>query len=154
MKSKTILVSLAVWIAAGAVCFGNEYEGTWKLNTKRSHLGSSMGRNNIVKYESIFLFREKVTIDGTDAHGKAIHNEWVGAFDGKEYPVTGDAESDTRAYNKIDDHNLTFMMQKGGKPVGSGKIVISADGKSRTVTSISRNRKGKAVHSIAIYDKI
>src|SRR5436305_9491933 len=117
MNSKTSLVTLAVWLAAGALCFGSPFDGTWKLNTKKSHLGSSMGRNNTVKYEGAFLFKEKVTIDGTDAHGKTMHNEWVGAFDGKEYPVTGDSESDTRAYKKVDDRTLSFMMQKGGKPV-------------------------------------
>lgn len=112
-----------------------------------------MGRNNIVKYEMSFPFRTKVTIDGMDAKGKPTHNEWVGMFNGTDYAVTGDPNSDMRSYNKVDEHTLNFSMKKGGQVVSSGKIVLSADGKSRTVTSTSKNAKGRMVRSTAIYDK-
>lgn len=153
MKSKTSLVALAVWLAAGTICFGSGFDGTWKLNAKKSHMGRGMGRNNIVKYEMSFPFRTKVTIDGVDAKGKPTHNEWVGMFNGTDYAVTGDPNSDMRSYNKVDDHTLNFWMKKGGQVVSSGKIVLSADGKSRTVTSTSKNAKGRMVRSTAIYDK-
>ena len=57
--------------------------------------------------------------------------------------MTGDPSSDMCAYNKVDDHTLSFRSKKDGKVVGSGKIVVALDGKSRTVTSVSRNAKGK-----------
>jgi hypothetical protein len=154
MKSKTTLVSLAVWLAAGTLCFGSAFDGTWKLNTKKSHLGRGEGRNNTVKYEMAFPFQTKVTIDGTDGKGKPAHNEWVGMFNGTDYAVTGDPETDMRSYNKVDDHTLNFWMKKSGKVVVSGKIVVAADGKSRTVTSMGRNHKGKVVRTTAVYDKM
>src|SRR5437016_6399030 len=98
MTSKTSLVSLAVWLAAGSLCFGSAFDGTWKLNAKKSHFGGGAGRNTTVKYEMSFPFRTKVTIDGTDPHGKAVHDEWTGMFDGKDYPVKGDPDSDARSY--------------------------------------------------------
>ena len=153
MKLKTSLVSVAVWIAAGTVCFGSAFDGTWKLNAKKSHIGRGMGRNNTVKYEMAIPFRTKVTVDGVDAKGKATHNEWVGMFNGTDYAVTGDPESDTRSYNKVDDHTLNFWQKKGGKVTLSGKIVVSADGKSRTVTTMSKNKKGKTMRTTAVYDK-
>jgi len=153
MKSRTTLVSLAVWLAAGAVCFGSSFDGTWKLNAKKSHLGRGMGRNNTVKYEMAFPFRTKVTVDGVDAKGKPTHNEWVGMFNGTDYAVTGDSEVDTRSYNKVDDHTLNFWQKKGGKVTLSGKIVVAPDGKSRTVTTTSMGRKGKKIHVTAVYDK-
>jgi hypothetical protein len=153
MTSKTSLVSLAVWLAAGAVCFGSAFDGTWKLNAKKSHLGPGMGRNNTVKYEMAFPFRTKVTVDGVDAKGKPTHNEWVGMFNGTDYAVTGDPDSDTRSYNKVDDHTLNFWQKKGGKVTLSGKIAVAPDGKSRTVTTTSMGRKGKKVHVTAVYDK-
>jgi hypothetical protein len=153
MKSKTTLVALAVWLAAGTLCFGSAFDGTWKLNTKKSHLGRGMERNNTVKYETAFPFRTKVTIDGTDAKGKPSHDEWTGMFDGKDYPVTGDPDSDMRSYSKVDDHTLNFWVKKGGKVTASGKIVVAPDGKSRTVTSMGRNAKGKMVKTTTVYDK-
>ncbi len=153
MKSKTTLVSLAVWLAAGALCFGSSFDGTWKLNAKKSHLGRDTGRNNTVVYKSMF-FETKVTIDGVDAKGKPMHDEWTGMFDGKDHPVTGDPESDARAYKKIDDRTMEFWVRKGGKVVASGKIVVAPDGKSRAVTTTGMGPKGKKMTSKAVYDKV
>ena len=153
MTSRTSLVSLAVWLAAGTICFGSGFDGTWKLNHKKSHI-RGMGRNETVKYEMAFPFRTKVTVDGTDGKGKATHNVWTGMFNGTDYAVAGDAELDSRSYNKVDDHTLNFWQKKGGKVMGGGKIVVSADGKTRTVTYTSPGRKGKMVRSTAVYDKV
>ncbi len=152
MTSKTTLVSLLVWLAAGTLCFGSAFDGTWKLNAKKSHM-RGMARNETVKYEFALPFRTKVTVDGRDEHGKPTHSEWVGMFNGTDYAVTGDADSDMRSYNKVDDHNLNFWMKKGGKVVGSGKIVVSADGKTRTVTIIRPGRHHKMVRTTSVYDK-
>jgi hypothetical protein len=153
MKSKTTLLSLAVWFAAGALCFANPFDGTWKLNAAKSKLGHGMGRNNRVVYQSMF-FQTKVTIDGTDAKGKPMHDEWTGMFDGKDHPVTGDPESDARSYKKIDDRTMEFWVKKGGKVMASGKIVVAPDGKSRTVTTTGMGPKGKKTHTTAVYDKV
>ena len=153
MKSKTTLVALAVWLAAGTLCFGSAFDGTWKLNHKKSHMMRGTGHNETVKYEMAFPMRTKVTVDGVDAKGKATHNEWTGMFNGTDYTVTGDPDSDTRSYNKVDDHNLNFWQKKGGKVTVSGKISVAADGKSRTVTTMSKNKKGKMVRTTAVYDK-
>ena len=153
MKLKTSLVFFAVWIAAGAVCFGSAFDGTWKLNAKKSHIGKGMGRNNTVKYEMAFPFQTKVTVDGVDAKGKPTHSEWIGAFNGTDSVVTGDPTSDRRSYNKVDDHTLNFWQKKDGKVTTSGKIVLSPDGKTRTVTVMAPGRKGKMVRTTAVYDK-
>jgi len=85
----------------------------------------------------------KATVDGTDRDGKATHNEWTGKFDGKDYPVTGDPASDERSYMKVDDHTLELTIRKNGKVTVSGRIVVSADGKSRTVTTSGTDAEGK-----------
>ena len=154
MKSKITLVSLAVWLAAGTFCFGSAFDGTWKLNAKKSHLGKGMGRNTTVKYEMSFPFRTRVMIDGTDPKGKAFHDEWVGMFDGADYPVTGDPDSDMRSYRKIDDRTLEFWVKKGGKVTATGKLMVSPDGKTRTVNTTGMGHKGKKVHTTAVYDKV
>ena len=98
-------------------------------------------------------FFEKATIDGVDGQGKPTHNEWTGKFDGKDYPVTGDPSSDTRAVKKIDDHTMQLMVKKDGKVTMTGKLVLAPDGKSRTLTISGTDAAGKKVHSTAFYDK-
>jgi hypothetical protein len=126
--------------------------GTWKLNAAKSKIGAGAPTNNTVIYapagDSV-----KVTVDGVDASGKPSHNEWTGKFDGKDYPVTGDATADMRSYTKVDDHTLSFANKKGGKVTMSGKAVVSGDGKSRTVTNEMTTADGKKVASTAVYDK-
>lgn len=153
MKRKTIGLALAFCFLAGTACFASPQEmGTWKLNRAKSKLFRWMGRNDTVLYQW-FPFERKVTIDGVDAHGRPMHSVWEGDFDGKDAPVTGDPSSDSRAYTEINDHTLDFVSKKGGKWVANGRVLISEDGKSRTVTTISRNRKGHRVRSVAVYDK-
>ena len=77
----------------------------------------------------------KVTVDGVDKDGKAEHNEWTGKFDGKDYKVVGQSVADMRSYTKVDDNTLNMVVKKDGKVIGTGKIAVSADGKSRTVTT-------------------
>ena len=60
----------------------------------------------------------------------------------------------TRARAKqIDDHTIDLNVKKGGKVITTGHLVISADGKSRTVTTSGMNAKGKKYMSTAVYDK-
>jgi hypothetical protein len=40
-----------------------------------------------------------------------------------------------------------------GKVVGDGKVVVAADGKTRTVTNTTMNPKGEKVTSTLFYDK-
>ena len=58
-----------------------------------------------------------------------------------------------RSYTKIDDHTLTFAGKKEGKTTVTGRVAISSDGKSRTVTTTSTDSKGKKVRNTAVYDK-
>jgi hypothetical protein len=95
----------------------------------------------------------KVTVDGVGSDGKPSHNEWTGQFDGKDYPVTGDPTTDTRSYKRIDAHALALTNKKDGKATLTGRITVSADGKTRTVTTSATNAKGEKVSSTAVYDK-
>jgi hypothetical protein len=153
MKKRTIGLAVAVCFVAVAVSFaGNPNMGTWKLNEAKSTIPSMGPKNNTVVYEAAGD-KVKVTVDGVDGSGKPTHNEWTGKFDGKDYPLMGDPAADTRSYKKIDDRTAELTNKKGGKVTATGRIVISPDGKSRTVTVSATDADGKKVKSTAVYDK-
>jgi hypothetical protein len=54
----------------------------------------------------------KAVIEGVDGSGKPTHNEWTGKFDGKDYPVTGDPNVDTRSIQKVDDHHYKVVTRR------------------------------------------
>ena len=154
MKTKAWFFTLAVLFAAASICLAADdvQMGTWKLNEAKSKIGAGAVKNTTVVYEAAGD-SVKVTVDGVDSDGKPSHNEWTGKFDGKDYPVTGDPTSDTRSYKKIDDHTLVLTNKKDGKVTISGRITVSADGKTRTVTTSGTNAKGEKVKTSAVYEK-
>jgi hypothetical protein len=154
MKVRTaVLTSVALFVGV-TMCFAAENPtlGTWKLNEAKSKLGAGVPKNLTVVYEADGD-NVKGTIEGVDGMGKPTHNEWTGKFDGKDYPVTGDPTSDTRAIKQIDAHNYELTVKKGGKVTMSGKATISADGKTRTVKVSGTNAAGKKVEGTSVYDK-
>lgn len=153
MKTKAVVLTLALCFIGGATCFAADPQmGTWKLNEGKSKLVKSMGKNNTVVYQAAGRM-VKVTVDGVDAKGKATHNEWTGKFDGKDYPVTGDPNTDMRSYKKVNDHILDMTIKKGGQVTMTGQIVVSDDGKTRTVSMGGTDPKGKKFTSKGVYDK-
>jgi len=153
MKARATVLTLALCFVGVAVCFAADaFIGTWKLNEVKSKFSPGAPKNATVVYEAVGD-NVKVTIDGIDGDGKPTHNEWTGKFDGKDYPVTGDPNSDTRSLKKINDHTLTFAVKRGDKVTTTGRIVLSADGKTRTVTTSGTDAKGNKVSGSAVYDK-
>ncbi len=154
MKTRICVLTLAVMLSAVVACFAGQdvQMGTWKLNEAQSQIGAGLPKNSTVVYAAAGE-NVKVTVDGVDADGAPAHSEWTGKFDGKDYPVTGDATADTRAYKVLNDHTLALTNKKGGKVTTTGLIVVSADGKVRTVNVKGTNGKGKHVSTSAVYDK-
>jgi hypothetical protein len=153
MKTRTIAITLVTCLAGLTLCFAQDAQmGTWKLNEAKSKLSPGAPKNHTVIYEAVGD-EIKVRVDGVDRNGKPTHNEWTGKFDGKDYAVIGDPNSDKRSYTKIDDHTLGLNVKKAGKLTISGRIEVSADGKTRTVTTTGTDAKGNKVSSVAVYDK-
>ena len=154
MKRMICLLSFVMLFAAASACLAADDAnmGTWKLNEAKSKFSPGAAKNTSVVYESAGD-SVKVTVDGVGADGKPSHSEWTGKFDGKDYPLTGDPSADSRSYKKIDARTMELTNKKGGKPVVTGRITVSADGKSRTVAVSGTDASGKKVTSTAVYDK-
>lgn len=154
MKIRLTLLAILVSAVAVSTSFAADdpFIGTWKFNEAKSKIPAGAGHNNTVVYASSGE-EVKVTVDGVDGTGKALHSDWTGKFDGKDYAAKGIANHDMRAYNKVDAHTLTYTFKKESKNVGHGKVVVAADGKSRTVTETMAQPDGKNVDTTQVFDK-
>jgi hypothetical protein len=154
MKRKTTLLTLLISAAAASLCFAGDdaFMGTWKLNQSKSNIPAATSHNNTVVYAQS---GDEVTItgDGVDGAGKAVHQVWTGKFDGKDYAAKRSPTHDMRAYTKVDANTLTYTLMKDGKKLGNGKVVVAADGKSRTVTETMPGADGKPVTATSVFDK-
>jgi hypothetical protein len=154
MKARTTALTLAAvcFLGAAVAHAQSPFMGTWRLNEAKSKLGPGAPKNTTVVYEAVGD-NIKVTVDGTDSGGDPTHSEWTGKINDREYPVTGSSTADMRSYHRISSRTLSFTETKGGKVTTTGHIAVSADGKTRTVTSLATDSKGKKVHSVSVYDK-
>jgi hypothetical protein len=150
MKRRVILLTLVTLFAGATVCLAQDPNmGTWKLNEAKSKYAPGATKNHTVIYEAAGD-SVKVIVDGVDAAGTAIHHEWTGKFDNKFYPVTGDPTSDMRSYRRINKHTLALTGKKDGKVTVTGRVTVTANGRTRTVTTTAA---GSKVSNRAVYDK-
>jgi hypothetical protein len=154
MKIKMMMCALVVLFASAMVGAAqtSPHMGTWKLNEAKSKFPKGATKNHTVVYEAAGD-QIKVTVDGTAGDGSTVHSEWTGKFDGKMYALTGDPAGDMRSYRMINRRTLTLRSTKSGKLTTTATIVVSRDGKSRTVTARSKNAQGRWTTSTGVYDK-
>jgi hypothetical protein len=153
MKRNVVLTALVMCLAGvTAAVAADPQMGTWKLNEAKSTFSPGAPKNTSVVYEMAGE-SVKATVIGVDAAGKPTRNEWTGKFDGKDYPVSGDPASDMRSYKKVDAHTMTLTQKKDGKVTTTGRVVVAANGKSRTVTTRGTNAQGQKISTTAVYDK-
>ena len=95
----------------------------------------------------------KYAADGTDADGKPTHWEMQAKYDGKFVPFKGNPDADMLAYKRIDANTVEATTQLNGKVMGTSRVVVSADGKTRTLTQTGKNAKGQDIHNTIVYEK-
>jgi hypothetical protein len=153
MKARTLLLTAALCLAGTALGLAQAPQmGTWKLDEAKSKVPAGVVKNSTVVYANNGG-NIKVTTDGTGSDGKPLHTEWTGKFDGKDYPLTGDPTTDSRSYKLIDDHTLDLTGKKSGKVVNTGHVVVSPDGKTRTLHLTGTDPSGKKLSGISVYNK-
>jgi hypothetical protein len=127
--------------------------GTWKLNlSKSTYTPGPAPKSAINKFEP-WEDGIKATIDLVDGHGNKIHAEIAARFDGKDYPINGSPIADAISLKKVNDRQTDVVWKKSGKVAMTGNTVISADGKTTTLTQTGTDPQGRAINNVAIYDK-
>jgi hypothetical protein len=128
--------------------------GTWKLNLAKSKFDPGPApKSQTLKIEAWGADGVKYTADGVDAEGKPSHWELQAKYDGKFVPFTGNPDSDMLAYKRIDANTVEATTQLKGKAAQTTKVVVSADGKTRTLTQTGKDAKGQTVNNVVVYDK-
>jgi hypothetical protein len=124
------------------------FVGTWKLDTAKSKYSPGATPKSQIAVISAVDGGMKVVSDRVEADGQKVHFEWTAKFDGKDYPVTGDASRDAVSVKKIDDYSIEVTNKKGGKVTTSIKAVYAKDGKSRVETVTGTNAQGQKVNNV------
>jgi hypothetical protein len=95
----------------------------------------------------------KYVSDGVGADGKPTHAEFQAKYDGKGYPFKGNPDADVLSYKRIDANTLEATTTLKGKNTTAIQVVVSSDGKTRTVTQTGTNAQGQATKISSVYEK-
>lgn len=68
-------------------------------------------------------------------------------------PLGNNPDADTVARTRIDANTVQTALKKNGKVTTTQTSTVSADGKTRTVTTKGFNGAGQQVSNVAVYDK-
>ncbi len=128
--------------------------GTWKLNVAKSkYTAGTPNKGGTTKIEAAGA-GIKVTVDSMPASGAPRHWSYTANYDGKDVPITGNSQyGDMVAMTRVDANTTRNTYKSAGKATTISTMVVSADGKTRTVTSKGTDARGQAVDSVAVYDK-
>ena len=153
----TLMVGVTLWAyphtALGQAPAADPVVGTWKLNAAKSRFSPGPPFKSLtVKFE-VAGHDIKVTSDAVDAEGKALHTEYTGSYDGKDYPITGSPTSDTVTLKKINARTSQRTDKKAGKVVGSYTRKVSAGGQTLTVNQTGTDANGKPIKNKLVLDK-
>jgi hypothetical protein len=128
--------------------------GVWRLNSAKSTV------NNDSRFKRVTLKIDgvgdslKVIYDMVGVRGGVNHIEWVGALDGKDYPVQGLDYVMTNAYTKLSDRSYRIDVKADGVPVASTTVVVSEDGKTLESVTSEKRERGETVSSKSVYDRL
>jgi len=149
------LVVLAMSTTLAALEADNSL-GTWKANIEASKYTPAPW-----PVKSLTVVREaapggvKVTTTGERMDGTAIDASYTANYDGTPAGVTGKgAPYDTVSIKEVDSNIFIYEAKStSGKYHASGRIVISNEGKTMTLTATGTDPDGKEMTLALVYDK-
>jgi hypothetical protein len=131
----------------------NSQVGTWKLNPANSTYSPGPAlKSSTTKIEAVGE-GTKVIVDSVQADDSKAHWEFTANYDGKDNPVTGNPNADMVALTRINATTIQIINKKGGKVTTTQTSAVSADGKTRTLTTKGVNAAGQMVNNAALYDR-
>jgi hypothetical protein len=153
-----VTTTLAVVVMAAAVIASAQakdpFVGTWRLNVAKSKYSPGPApKAQTATYEAAGQ-GYKISVKADPASGAAQQWSYTTNLDGKDTPITGNnPNADMIATKRIDANTLESVNKRGGKITTTQRNVVSADGKTRTVTTTGMDGQGQKVNNVSVFEK-
>jgi hypothetical protein len=127
--------------------------GTWKLNVAKSKASSTL------PFKSATLTIHPVgpatmtMIESVGADGATLHWNYTSPYDGKDVPIAGNPSYDTAVRKSVNATTTETTYKKSGKVVVVNTNVLSADGKTLTVTAKGVDEQGRPVNNVLVFER-
>ena len=99
----------------------------------------------------------RTTVDMVRGDGTSDHFTWTAKYDGSDTPVIGASPygsgTHTIALTRTDSRTAKIVTKLDGRVTITQTLVVSADGKTRTIDTTGADDKGQPVNTRAVYEK-
>ena len=127
--------------------------GTWKLNVAKSKYNPGPPPKSMTIVYAPAGDSVKITVDLVPATGEPQKWEMIGLYDDKPHTVSGNPEADSISMKRVNDTTGESTFRLKGKVMAVNTRVLSADGKTLTITSKGQTADGKSRNDVAVYEK-
>ena len=154
-RDARVFFLVACFIAAFAVVSAQSGvpNGTWKLNVAKSKASSPGAFKSAMVTIHPVGVATMTMIESVGADGATLNWSYTGPYDGKDVPVSGNPAFDTAARTTINATTTETTYKKGGKVVAVNTNVLSADGKTLTVTTKGMDVRGRPVTDVLVFER-
>lgn len=155
MKLNSYAVAILLMIAStAAMASPDPFLGKWILNPHRSKYPvGTCPKRMVIEIESRgsgIHYRSETTY----ANGAAARSEYTADYDGKLALVMGNRGMLLPVFLKrTNSHTVLASYTKALQVVATSRRVVSRDGKHMTITTISKDRSGRNVTIVGVYDR-
>jgi hypothetical protein len=159
MKRITLVLLAAVVCLCGSTASRAEDHplfGKWKLNVEKSKFTPGPAPKSQTRAVEANGDEVKYSYEVVSADDKAGAYGFTVKLGDNFYPVTGSGMpygADEISIKKLTSNTYSAKLKRGGKVVGTSRVVVSKDGKTTTVTGKGTDASGKAASMTAVYDK-
>jgi len=128
--------------------------GSWTLNVAKSTYTPGPAPRSQTITITASAKGIKVVSKGIDGKGKPTSTEYTAGFDGQNVPVMFNLIYDSLSQKRIDKNTTELVRKKAGKVVQTATRVVSADGKTMTITTNGADEQGRPVSNVAVFDRM
>jgi hypothetical protein len=154
LRQITSLVLLACSAAALGVQAADAFAGTWVLNVeKSSYPPGTCPKSMVIEMETL---ENGVRYISTTvyANGATSRAQYEAKYDGREALVQGSRGLLLPvSLKRLDANTVLATYKRGFKVVATSRREVSSDVRTMTIHTTSFDQDGKAVTTIAVYDK-
>jgi hypothetical protein len=153
MKRATFFLLLAV-LAASAWAATDPFVGKWVLDVKRSQYPpGTCPASMVIEMEPAgkgIHYRS----DTAYANGNTAHSEYTADYDGNQAIVTGRVGVLLPVFLKrTNSRTVVASYTNHLMVVATSERVVSEDGRTMIITTISKDTVGKSLTSVGVYEK-
>ena len=147
-----IAVAMSALASLATAQVSDPLDGTWHLNVAKSqYQGTAAPKRQTTTLHAVEGGLREI-VERVNADGTTTRWDVTAKYDGRDHPVKGDPSRDTIAVTRVDRNTVEVVNKKSGAVVSRMRIVVAADGKSRTNTVMDPS--GQKTVAVLFFDRL